>query len=85
MRVATYEQDGQVLLEIEDTGVGIPPEIQAKVFEPFFTTKKEGQGTGLGLSMSKSIIEQFGGTIEFKPADPTGTCFVIRLPIKKMS
>ena len=85
LRVATYEKNGEVLLEIEDTGVGIPQEIQAKVFEPFFTTKKEGQGTGLGLSMSKSIIEQFGGRIEFRPAQPAGTCFVISLPIKKLS
>jgi signal transduction histidine kinase len=84
LRVATSLENGKVLLEIEDTGVGIPADIKAKVFEPFFTTKKEGQGTGLGLSMSKSIIEQFGGSIEFKSADPVGTLFIIRLPMKEM-
>lgn len=82
LRVNTRANSGKVMVEIEDTGSGIPPEIQRRIFEPFFTTKKEGHGTGLGLSMSKSIIEKFGGTIQFRNVEPHGSCFTIVLPEK---
>jgi nitrogen-specific signal transduction histidine kinase len=82
LRLVTKTVGKNIHLEIEDTGPGIPAEIQKRIFEPFFTTKKEGQGTGLGLSMSKSIIEKFGGTIECKNVDPHGSCFTIILPQK---
>nr|BFD58422.1 hypothetical protein CKG001_05290 [Bdellovibrio sp. CKG001]BFD61851.1 hypothetical protein BdHM001_05320 [Bdellovibrio sp. HM001] len=80
LSVRTRHDQGHVYLEIEDTGPGIPEDIRRRIFEPFFTTKKEGHGTGLGLSMSKSVIEKFGGTIEFRNVEPHGTCFVIMLP-----
>ncbi|MNJ92676.1 Sensor protein ZraS [compost metagenome] len=80
LRVATRFENKKVILEIEDTGPGIPDEIKGRIFEAFFTTKKEGHGTGLGLSMSKQVIEKFGGRIEFKNVEPHGTCFVISLP-----
>ncbi|WP_374029662.1 ATP-binding protein [Bdellovibrio bacteriovorus] len=80
LRVTTRHEGAKVFIEIEDTGPGIPLEIQKRIFEPFFTTKKEGHGTGLGLSMSKSIIEKFGGTIDFHNVEPHGTCFTIVLP-----
>nr|WP_295903230.1 ATP-binding protein [uncultured Bdellovibrio sp.] len=83
LRVVTKAESGKVLIEIEDTGPGIPLEIQRRIFEPFFTTKKEGHGTGLGLSMSKSIIEKFGGTIQFRNVEPHGSCFTIVLPQKR--
>jgi two-component system NtrC family sensor kinase len=73
----------EVILEIEDTGPGIPEDIKQHIFKPFFTTKKEGHGTGLGLSMSRSIIEKFGGRIEFQDVAPQGTCFRIVLPLKR--
>ncbi|MNY64858.1 Wide host range VirA protein [compost metagenome] len=73
----------EVILEIEDTGPGIPEEIKQHIFKPFFTTKKEGHGTGLGLSMSRSIIEKFGGRIEFQDVTPAGTCFRIVLPLER--
>lgn len=85
LRVATRVQDKKVIIEIEDTGPGISDEIKGRLFEPFFTTKKEGHGTGLGLSMSKSIIEKFGGTIQFQNVKPHGTCFTIVLPQKILS
>lgn len=72
-----------VELRVADTGPGIPPEIQSKIFEAFFTTKKEGLGTGLGLSMSKSIVERFGGDIKFETAPGKGAVFCITLPIKE--
>lgn len=72
-----------VELKIGDTGPGIPPDIQDKIFEAFFTTKKEGIGTGLGLSLSKSVIERFGGKIHFDSSPATGTTFFINLPIRE--
>lgn len=84
VRVSTRHDGNRILLEVEDTGPGIPMDIQRRVFEPFFTTKKEGHGTGLGLSMSKSIIEKFGGTIETKNIEPHGASFVISLPSKSL-
>ena len=52
-----------VLIEVEDTGAGMPPEVLAKIFEPFFTTKDVGKGTGLGLSTVYGIVKQTGGYI----------------------
>lgn len=72
--------DGRVRLEIEDNGVGVPREIQDRIFEPFFTTKTEGHGTGLGLSLSREIIEKFGGQISFKSEPNVLTQFTIELP-----
>src|SRR5205823_3318155 len=63
-----------VRVEIADTGPGIPQEIQARIFEPFFTTKSEGEGTGLGLALTRGIIEGHGGTIrvESRPGRRSG-------------
>ena len=68
-------------LHINDTGSGIPAEILDSIFEPFFTTKEEGQGTGLGLSMSQSVIQKFGGLIAVRSDLGQGSSFVVRLPI----
>ncbi len=70
-----------VEIEISDTGPGIPAAIQARIFEPFFTTKEAGQGTGLGLSMSRWVVENSGGTIRVKNReDRSGTIFTVALP-----
>lgn len=68
-------------LHVIDTGDGIPDDIIENIFEPFFTTKEKGQGTGLGLSMSQSVIENFGGTISVTSKVQEGTHFVVRLPV----
>src|SRR3989475_5237291 len=68
-------------LEVADTGPGIPAEIRSKIFEPFFTTKPPGEGTGLGLSLCRGIIEAHGGTIEVESEPGRGTTFVIELPV----
>jgi two-component system, cell cycle sensor histidine kinase and response regulator CckA len=69
-----------VLVEVQDTGHGIPPEVLDKIFEPFFTTKEVGKGTGLGLSMVYGIVKQTGGYVfpESKPG--SGATFRIFLP-----
>lgn len=64
--------------------MGIPKEVQNKIFEAFFTTKKEGLGTGLGLSMSKSIVESFGGNIRFESTPGEGTVFYMNIPVKEL-
>src|SRR5262249_8340747 len=69
------------ILEVADSGPGIPAELQAKVFEAFFTTKAAGEGTGLGLSLCRGIIEEHGGTLTLGRSDPSGTSFVIELPL----
>lgn len=70
----------EVVIEINDTGQGIPEKNQAKIFDPFFTTKEEGQGTGLGLSVVYGIIQQHQGNITVQSTPGQGTSFFIHLP-----
>jgi C4-dicarboxylate-specific signal transduction histidine kinase len=76
----TYDRGGQVVLEVEDTGPGIPPGNEAKLFQPFFTTKPVGQGTGLGLSVSYGIIDSLKGRIGYRRAPAGGALFYFELP-----
>jgi signal transduction histidine kinase/CheY-like chemotaxis protein len=76
------EPAGQLVhLDITDTGPGIPAEIRAKIFEPFFTTKPAGQGTGLGLSLCRGIVEEHGGAITVDSEPGRGTTFALTLPV----
>ena len=69
-----------VLIEVEDTGLGMPPEVQARIFEPFFSTKEVGKGTGLGLSTVYGIVKQTGAHIFFDSTVGKGTTFRIFVP-----
>jgi len=82
LRVTTRALPGSVVLEIGDTGRGIPPAARAHIFEPFFTTKAEGEGTGLGLSVSYGIITAHGGSIGIGDTSERGTTMVVSLPIE---
>jgi signal transduction histidine kinase/ActR/RegA family two-component response regulator len=79
--VRTREQDGRVVLTVADTGVGIPRENLARVFDPFFTTKQDWMGTGLGLSVSYTIVKNHGGAIELDSEEGRGSTFTVRLPV----
>jgi len=70
-----------VVLEVADTGVGIPRENQAKIFEPFYTTKQPGRGTGLGLSICYGIVEAHQGRIEVESVPGQGATFRMYLPV----
>ena len=74
--------DTHVIAVVLDNGPGIPPENIEKIFEPFFTTKPPGEGTGLGLSVSRGIVEKLGGRIEVESKLGTGTTFTVTLPRK---
>ncbi|HVX38422.1 MAG TPA: ATP-binding protein [Gemmatimonadaceae bacterium] len=78
--VSTRREGNDVVLDMRDTGPGIPEHARAHIFEPFFTTKGEGEGTGLGLSVSYGIVTAHGGKIEVASTSPAGTTFRLTLP-----
>ena len=81
IEIRTGRENGQILVQISDTGPGIPEKARGKVFEPFFTTKDVGKGTGLGLDIVRRIVsEKHHGSIRFDTG-PDGTTFQVRLPI----
>src|SRR5213078_884357 len=71
----------RVRLEVRDTGPGMAPEVRARVFEAFFTTKPQGEGTGLGLSLCRGIVEEHGGTMTVESTPGAGATFIIELPV----
>jgi CheY-like chemotaxis protein/two-component sensor histidine kinase len=81
IQLRTFPDGSEVVVEVEDTGSGISPELTAKIFEPFFTTKPIGAGTGLGLSICQRIVESFGGSIAVKSELGRGSTFTVRLPV----
>ncbi|MBM4781882.1 MAG: HAMP domain-containing protein [Archangiaceae bacterium] len=81
--VATAADGDFVKVLVSDTGPGIPPEVMQNLFKPFFTTKRRGLGTGLGLSVSRSIIEAHRGTLTAESTVGQGATFIMRLPVKK--
>lgn len=83
LTIRTNREDNNILVHIQDTGVGIPDEIKDKIFEAFFTTKQKVKGVGLGLSVCYGIIKGHGGDIQVESEEGKGAMFTIRLPISK--
>jgi two-component system C4-dicarboxylate transport sensor histidine kinase DctB len=73
--------EGQCIrIVVSDNGAGIPETLRERIAEPFFTTKETGEGLGLGLAISRAIVAEYGGTLEFDLRDGGGTCFTVLLP-----
>ncbi len=88
LTISARHDNGWVIIDMSDTGHGIPDKIKSRVFDPFFTTKKVGEGTGLGLSLCYGIVKKYGGKISFSsiskedhPDQPSGTTFTVSLPV----
>lgn len=82
LKITTGKSDKFAYITVEDTGHGIAEDDLKSIFEPFFTTKEKGQGTGIGLSMSKSIVERFGGKILVSSVWGKGTKMSVELPLE---
>ena len=80
LSVTARDQEGQVVVEVADTGSGIPNEYLARIYDPFFTTKATGQGTGLGLSITYGIVREHHGSIDCESVVGQGTRFILEFP-----
>ncbi len=78
--IETRSEGESAVVEVKDNGRGVPEALRSRIFEPFFTTKTVGEGTGLGLWISYSIVHEHGGTIELDNPPEGGACFTLRLP-----
>ena len=82
IRIKTTHEGGAVVVEIQDTGGGIPQDVSARVFDPFFTTKEVGKGTGQGLAIARSIVvDKHNGELSFESEAGKGTTFRMSLPV----
>jgi len=84
--VSTRRAQDWVEIRISDTGTGIPENVQSRIFNPFFTTKQVGRGTGQGLAIARSVVEEaHHGSLDFETEVGKGTTFVIRLPLQELA
>jgi signal transduction histidine kinase len=81
VRVRVYRDGGVARVRVEDTGAGVPPGARSRLFEPFFTTRDVGEGMGLGLAISRSIIEEHGGELRIEDRPGGGTRVCLSLPL----
>jgi two-component system, NtrC family, sensor kinase len=81
LRATSRLENNHLLIEIADTGPGIDPKHLGKIFEPFFTTKEVGEGTGLGLSVSHSLVKQMGGELKARNGEDGGALFTVSVPL----
>ena len=80
LTIHAHQTENYVIVDVKDTGVGIPQEAQSKLFTPMFTTKAKGQG--FGLAVVKRMTEAVGGTVTFESQEGKGTTFTLRFPLK---
>jgi PAS domain S-box-containing protein len=80
LTIKSFAENGHVCIKVTDTGVGMSEEVKNKIFEPFYTTKKVGKGTGLGVSISYGIIQDYKGSIEIESEVGKGTTFTLTFP-----
>jgi two-component system NtrC family sensor kinase len=85
LTIVARNSDRKVVVDVIDTGVGIPPENLTKIFEPFFTTKEIGRGTGLGLAVCYGILTEHGGALDVQSTLGVGTTFTITLSAVNLS
>lgn len=83
LRVSTFSRGNEVALEVEDQGEGIRSASLSRIFEPFYTEKPIGQGTGLGLAVSRQIVERHGGRFDVRSCVGQGSTFTVWLPVKR--
>lgn len=85
LNIKTYQENSTLVVEIHDTGAGIPQESINQIYDPFFTTKDVGKGTGLGLSVSYGIIQEHSGRISVESEPGRGTTFKLRFPVRRIN
>ena len=85
VRVTTREEEGHAIITVQDTGVGIAPDMLSRIFDPFFTTRPAGEGMGLGLFLSRGIVQECGGTLEAESTFGQGARFTVRLPLASVA
>jgi len=83
LTIRTSVAEGVCLIEVRDTGSGIPSAVLSRIFDPFFTTNREGEGTGLGLSVSLGIVERHGGKILVDSEVGKGSTFTLCIPVSR--
>ena len=81
LRIQTRRVNNEAVVEVADTGAGIPPNVLSRIYDPFFTTKVPGQGTGLGLSVTYGVLQEHNGAIECDSTPGQGTRFTLRFPM----
>jgi CheY-like chemotaxis protein/anti-sigma regulatory factor (Ser/Thr protein kinase) len=82
VEVRVAPQDGRVLIQVIDNGVGVPAHVLPHVFDPFFTTRPSGMGLGIGLALCKRMVGEWGGTIALESREGEGTSVSVRLPVQ---
>ena len=80
--VSAETRENEIQVKFRDDGPGVPPDVRARIFQPFFTTKGAGKGSGLGLSISRRIVAEHGGSLELSSEPGQGTTFTVTLPFQ---